>query len=96
MKERTIIQRDGETLLNIRVKPNSNCFEILGINEWDNRLHIKLKSPAKDNQANKELLKEMKEILDEEVKLFSGKTSRKKTILIRNIGEENIKDKLNI
>lgn len=94
MDKNFLTQKGKDVLLNIRVKANSDKFKILGINKWDKRLHIKLKSPARKGKANKELIERLRKIFNKEVGIFSGMKSRKKKILIKNASIEEILKKV--
>ena len=61
--------------IKIKVKPNSGKQEII---KKDNFYLVKLKSAAKNNKANLELIKVLKKYFGREVKIKSGFTSRNK------------------
>lgn len=48
-------------ILKIKVKPNSSDFKIEDLG--DNNYFVKLKSPAEDNKANRELVKNLSKYL---------------------------------
>lgn len=76
--------------------PNSDNFEITGINPWRNQVRISVKAAPKKGAANKELLNELESILGCPVKILSGEKSRSKKILIEGLSENTIVDKLNL
>jgi uncharacterized protein (TIGR00251 family) len=72
-------------ILQIKVKPNSPTFRIENKN---GQIIIYCKSPPESNKANREIVKELTNLTDRQVKIIRGLTSKKKTILIHNITEE--------
>ncbi len=66
--------------IKVKVKPNSKEQDIKKISR--NNYNIKLKSPAKENKANLELLKLLKNYFKKSVRIKSGFNSRNKTIEI--------------
>ncbi|MFP4045810.1 MAG: DUF167 family protein [Candidatus Aenigmatarchaeota archaeon] len=83
-------------LLEVKAGPNSDDFFLQGFNEWTGRLEIKLSEPARDGKANRELVEELNKMTGKEVVLKSGHKSRKKTVLIKDITEEELKEKLGL
>ena len=62
-----------------------------GYNRWRKRLEIRVCSPAKDNKANKEVVKILADFFDKKDKdilVISGEKSREKTLLVRDISLE--------
>ncbi|MDO8538514.1 MAG: DUF167 domain-containing protein [archaeon] len=78
-------------VLNLKVIPNSSKFEILEFDEEKSFLKIKLKSRPEKGQANLELMKELKKILEKDIKIISGQNSRNKKILISKQSLQKIK-----
>ncbi len=62
-------------IIKVKVKPNSKEFKIKKGEVWE----IDLKSPAKDNKANLELIKEMTKHYGH-CKILKGRTSRTKLL----------------
>ena len=85
-----------DTAIDIQVNAGSKKFAIVGINKWNNRLKIKCISIAKDNKANKEIIKKFTEIFLKEVKIVSGEKNNKKTLLVFGLNPKQVKDKFNI
>ncbi|MFP4116432.1 MAG: DUF167 domain-containing protein [Candidatus Aenigmatarchaeota archaeon] len=83
-----------ETLLEVKVKPDSDEFSVEGFNKWTERLEVKLSQPAKNGKANKELTENMSDLLGKKVLLKSGRKSRKKTLAVKNITSGRLKEKL--
>ncbi len=65
--------------IKIKVKPNSGKQEII---KKDNLYLVKLKSVAKENKANLELIKVLKKYFKQDVEIKSGFTSRNKIVEI--------------
>jgi len=71
-------------IIEVKVKPNSPEFKI----ERKNRsIIIYCKSSPEDNKANREIIKELKKLTNKEVRIVKGLTSKKKSIVIYNIGK---------
>ncbi|MEK6895500.1 MAG: DUF167 domain-containing protein [Nanoarchaeota archaeon] len=71
-------------IISVKVKPSSGKQEI--IKESENDYIVYLKSPPEDNKANAELIKILKKhFAAKEVKIKSGKTSKKKLVEINLI-----------
>jgi len=68
--------------IKIKVKPNSAEQEIKKIN--DENYEVKLKSSAKDNKANIELIKLLKKYFKSRIKIKSGLKSRNKIVEVQN------------
>jgi len=70
--------------LNIKVTPQTRKQTISQVSP--NHLKIKLKSPAKNNQANEELIKLLAKHLNikkSQITIVAGKTNREKLIKIK-------------
>lgn len=65
--------------IEVRVIPNSIRFSI---KKKDGKVKVFLKNRAENNKANLELLKELRKKLKREIRLVSGKKSRKKVLEI--------------
>lgn len=87
---------DGHTLLRVKVVPNSEKFEVKDVNRWMKRLKIRLESSPSKGKANGELVERMEEHTGRGVKIRSGRRSRKKTLLVKNIGPGELGEKLGI
>jgi len=81
-------------ILRIKVNTNSDSFGIGQINKWTGRLKISVKSPARKNKANQELLNKLEERLKRQVKLLNGHKSNKKRILIKGSTTKEVRDSL--
>ena len=88
---------DG-AIINLFVTPRaqSTIFPA-GYNKWRRCIEIKVNSPAKDNKANKDVIKTIAEFLDKPVKdvfVISGIKNRSKSVLIKGISAEVISERL--
>ena len=90
MIERTIRENKEGVLIDIDVQAGAKKNEISGINEWRKRLNIKIKAPATEGKANKEIIKFLKEIFKRDVEIVSGKLNPQKTVLIRDIKKDEV------
>ena len=72
-------------IIQVKVKPNSPKFKI---EKKNGDIIIHCKSPPEDNKANREIIKKLKKTTNQEVGIVKGLTSKKKSILLYNIGEE--------
>ena len=87
------VHHDG-AILNLFVTTGANkAFFPAGYNKWRRRVEIKVSSPAKDNQANKDVIKTSAMFFNkpiEQVLILSGKKSREKSILIKDMSADSI------
>ena len=72
----------GQHYFRVHVIPNSKRFEIGGYDPWRDAIKIKVKSPAEEGKANRELIKELKNLLGHEVMIKSGHRKRDKVIVV--------------
>ena len=96
MTEKITKEVEDGTQLNLKVKPSSNEFLIKEVNPWRNQLNIEVSSPPQKGKANKELIQKLGETLGKEIELVSGERSSTKKILVRNINEDELREKLGI
>ncbi len=74
-----ITERNGESVLNIKVKLNAKKTELI----YKNGLYAQIKSKAEKGRANRDLISLLKNSFKtEEVRIVSGHKSRKKLIKI--------------
>lgn len=71
--------------INVTVIPRSSRFKIESKN---GSIKIHLKSAPESNKANIELIKELRRLLDAEVRIVSGLSSRKKILEIDKSAED--------
>ncbi|ACV24049.1 DUF167 domain-containing protein [Methanocaldococcus fervens] len=81
--------KDG-VLIDIDVQAGAKKDEITGINEWRKRLSIKIKAPATEGKANKEIIKFFKEIFKKDIEIVAGKLNPQKTILVKDIKKDEV------
>jgi len=88
---------NGATLdLFITSSSKKNVFPT-GLNKWRKRLEIRVSSPARDNKANKDVIKTIASFFDKPVSdifIISGEKNREKTILIKGVTVEHLTKKL--
>ncbi len=70
----------GGCLLRVRVTPDASDSEVGGFDEWRGRYEVRVSEPAEDGRANRELERVLAEVLDADVRLESGATSREKAV----------------
>jgi len=68
-------------IIQVKVYPHSGREEI--VKESDNSYKVYLKKPAKDNKANLELIKLLKEYFLKDIKIIKGLKSRSKIVELR-------------
>jgi uncharacterized protein (TIGR00251 family) len=68
--------------INVKVQPNSGREEIQQISKTEYKVF--LKKPAEENKANIELLKILKKYFKKEITLLKGRTSKNKTIEVKD------------
>jgi uncharacterized protein (TIGR00251 family) len=88
MIEKIIRESKDGVLIDIDVQANAKKNEIVGINEWRKRLAIKIKAPATEGKANKEIIKFLKDIFKKDIEIVAGKLNPQKTILIKDIKKD--------
>ena len=70
-------------IIEANIKPKSSIFKI---EKKDNYI-IYCKSSPEQNKADQEIIKEMKKLTRNQVKIIRGLKSKKKSILLNNITE---------
>lgn len=91
------LSSSGEVSIAIELQPSSSSSEILGINEWRQRLQVKVTSPALKGAANQDLIDLMSDFFglsNSSVQLDSGAKDRRKRILLSDISLEIVVEKL--
>ena len=74
----------------------SNVFPT-GVDEWRKSIEISVKSPAKDNRANIDVIKTVSEYFDishMNVLILNGKKNREKTVLLQGMTPGSIVNKI--
>ena len=96
-KESIKKHRNGATIDLFVTSGSKNTVFPAGYNKWRKRLEIKVKSKAKDNKANEEIIVTIADFLNKksrEISIISGEKSREKTLLIENVTTEYLIRKL--
>ena len=86
-----IQERDGATILSVRVQPRASKDELAG--EMNGALKIRLQAPAVENHANDALIEFLAQLLKtpkSAVRILSGDRSRIKRIEIRGVTAQQI------
>ena len=91
-------QHDGGVILDLFVTPNAGVAVFpTGYNSWRKRIETKVASAAKDNKANKELIKIAATFFqtnEKNVSIVHGDKVREKSIFIKHASVEEIVHKL--
>ena len=89
--------RDG-TVLSVFVTPEArNVVFPAGVNKWRKCLEIKVKSPAVDNRANKDVIKTVANFFEKPVNdvfVVSGGKKREKSVLVKGVSTDFVYQKL--
>ena len=84
-----LLKTDQGVVLDVYVKPGSREFKI--VVEQDELVVYCRESPVK-GRVNRELIKEITKTFGRKAEIATGRTSRQKRILIRNISLVEVKD----
>jgi uncharacterized protein (TIGR00251 family) len=74
-----------------RIKPNSGKFAIC---EKSGLVTIEVTSPPKENKANMEIIRELKRVFSQNVRILKGLSSREKLILVIGISRKDFERKI--
>ena len=88
---------NGTTIDLFVTADSKKCIFPAGINKWRKRIDVKVSAKAKDNQANLEVVKIIAEFFKKPIKnvyIISGKKSKEKTVLIKDLSANNAVKKL--
>ena len=89
--------RDG-TVLSVFVTPEArNVVFPAGVNKWRKCLEMKVKSPAVDNKANKDVVKTIADFFKKSVNdvfVVSGSKKREKSVLVKGVSIDFVSQKL--
>jgi uncharacterized protein len=69
------------TEIAVMVSPHSNSSGIQGIDEWRDRIIVKIRAPPEAGKANKELIEMFSGLLGK-AELGRGSTNRMKTVVV--------------
>ena len=59
-------------------------------------MKVKIKAPPVEGKANKEVVKFFSKLLNAEVEIVKGETSREKDLLVKGLSVEDVRRKLNL
>ncbi len=75
----SIKQTENGVMLEVRVKAGSGKFSITSEGDV---ITIRTKSPAEDNKANQEIIKELSHLFRKDVRILKGLKSKHKEIFV--------------
>lgn len=88
---------NGTTIDLFVTADSKKCVFPASFNKWRKRIDVKVSAKAKDNQANIEVIKIIAEFFNKPVKnvyITSGKKTREKTVLIKDVSANTTAKKL--
>ena len=80
-------QTSKGVIFKVKVLPNSNAFEVIGFDSWQNALKVRVESPAIEGQANQELEKELSKFLETKIEIIQGHASNQKIVRAETISK---------
>lgn len=83
----------NRVFIDVEVVPGANKKGV-SFDEWRKRIKVRVKGRPLKGEANDELIDFFSELFGRDVKIFSGENSRKKTLVVENIGLDNAVRKL--
>ena len=96
--EKIVKKYQNGALLNLFVTPSArNTIFPAGINTWRKCIEISIKSPAKDNKANKDVIITVADFFDKPVNdvfVLKGGKKREKTIFVKDVSVDFISNRL--
>ena len=93
--QKFITASEKGVILTVKLTPNASKNEIIGY--CDDYVKIKVSAPPNENKANKKLTEFAADYFDiakSSVELISGDKSRLKKLLLKNISEDIVKQKI--
>ena len=97
---KAVTETDDGIMVDIEVSPKSKKFEIIGYNEWREKIEIRIKSVPQKGKANKEIVNEFSRLTGSQVEIISGFKSHHKTLRVYNLPKSKflriLKDKFNL
>ena len=81
------------TLLPVTVVPKGKEFAIIGFDEWNGSLKIRLQEKPEKGKANQELVKELRNFFGAKVEIVKGKKQRQKMLLV-HAGKKSCEESL--
>jgi uncharacterized protein len=96
--EKIIKKHPEGTIFNLNVTPNSQKIIFpAGINSWRKSIGIRVTASAKENRANKEVIKTVADFFEKPVSdifIISGSKKKTKTIIVKNTSFEHVSERL--
>ncbi len=89
---KAITETDDGILVDIEVSPKSKKFEVIGYNQWREKIEIRIKSVPQKGKANKEIVNKFSDITGSQVEIISGLKSQHKTIKVCNMSKTKFLD----
>ena len=87
--EEAITDLDSDIIVDIEVIPGSSLISVpSGYNEWRKRIEVKITKNAHQGKANEQLVEcfaALFGISNSDIRILNGKTSSKKSLLIKGI-----------
>jgi uncharacterized protein (TIGR00251 family) len=84
-------QTEKGVILEVRVKPKSSSFSI---SQQNGKITALTRSPAEDNKANMEIVKELSRLFGKDVRIVRGLKSRNKVILVEGASAGDVEKAL--
>lgn len=92
--EEAIKNLGSDILIDIEVTPGSKSVSVpSGYNEWRKRIEVKLTKNAQKGKANEQLIESLARLFgigSSDIIICNGKTSSKKSVLIKGISYQEV------
>ena len=78
-------------VLGLEITPNSHENEFHGINKWRKTIQVRIREPAKDGKANRELVDFLAGVFlvtSMDIDIVSGEKTHQKRVRVSGIGED--------
>ncbi len=72
----------GFTLMEVNVSAGAKETGVTGYNEWRKAIELRVKSPAREGKANKEIIRGMEKLFGTRVEIVKGMKSSNKVLKI--------------
>ena len=97
---KAVTETNDGIMVDIEVSPKSKKFEIIGYNEWREKIEIRIKSVPQKGKANKEIVTEFSRLTGSQVEIISRLKRHHKTLRVHNLSKSEflhiLKDKFNL
>ncbi len=90
MIEKALSENSQGVILNLKIIPNSRQFKFAGLDDWDNRLRLKIKKEAFEGKANQEILETLSKLFETKAKIITGHKSSKKKVLLLGLKQKQV------